>query len=123
VLTEALTVWYDDDCGLCGTVVRWCRGRVDSGVTFRSNRGLTDPALRATAADAIVVTAGDSAWRGVEAVRRVMIRTGWWGRYAAAPLDWPVVRRLAARGYRAVATNRAALSARLGLRSECQIDP
>ena len=117
-----LTVWFDDDCGLCGTAVRWAATRTGPDVVWRPNRDLTDPVLVGTAADAIVVTSGASSWSGVEAVARILARTGRAGRVAARLLDLPGIRPLATRAYRWVARNRAAISARLGL-TACAVRP
>ena len=117
-----LTVWYDDDCGLCGAVVRWCAPRTDVAVTWRPGRDLTDPVLARAAADAIVVTAGAAAWTGVDAVRRILARVGLAGQLLGAILGLPGVRGLAVLGYRWVARNRAAISARLGL-TACALPP
>ena len=120
---DACTVWYDDDCGLCSAVVRRLAPRTDAGVAWRANRDLADPVLIRTAADAIVVTAGSSAWTGVEAVRRILARTGWAGRCTARVLDLPGVRAVAGVGYRWVAAHRSTISARLGLPAACALAP
>ena len=117
-----LTVWFDDDCGLCGTAVRWAATRTGPDVVWRPNRELADPVLAGTAADAIVVTMGASAWSGVEAVGRILARTGLLGRLTSRLLDLPGVRALAGAGYRWVAAHRAAISARLGL-TACAVRP
>lgn len=121
-MNRTLTVWFDDDCGLCGTVVRWAASRTGPDVVWRPNRDLVDPVLVGTAADAIVVTAGPSAWSGVEAIGRVLARTGALGRVAARLLDLPGARPLAGVVYRWVAAHRAAISARLGL-TACAVRP
>lgn len=115
-----ITVWFDDDCGVCTAAVRWLRPRADATVTFRANRDLDDPALRLAAADAIVVTGGPVPLTAVPAVRTVLRRCGPTGRAAAAFLGLPGIRSLADRGYRWVAANRARLSARFGL-TACEL--
>jgi len=116
-----LTVWFDEDCGVCSASVRWLMQRTDSSVTFRPNRELDDPALLATSSDAIVVTAGDESWTAVDAVATILERSGRLGRCAASGLRFPGVYGLAGVVYRWVAANRARLSARLGLAAGCEL--
>ena len=115
---KRLTVWFDDDCGVCTAAVTRLRPRVDATVTFRPNRDLVDPALRTVAEDAIIVTSDAGAvLTAVPAVAAVLRRGRRGERFVAALLDLPVIRSLAAIGYRWVAANRAAISARLGLKA------
>ena len=110
-----MTVWFDDDCGVCTAAVTRLRTRADATVAFRPNRELTDPALRVAAEDAIVVTVGAEALTAVAGVRAVLGRCGRSGRIAAAALGLPGVRAVAGVAYRWVAAHRAALSTRFGL--------
>jgi len=116
-----ITVWFDEDCGVCSASVRWLLKRTDSSVTFRPNRELDDAALLSASADAIVVTAEGKSWMAIEAVAAILDRSGWAGRAAAFGLRLPVVHGIAGLVYRWVAANRARLSARLGLASGCQL--
>lgn len=118
---EDLTVWFDDDCGVCSMSVRWLLGRTDASVRFRPNRELDDEALVATAADAIVVTSDGRSWTAVAAVAAVLDRSGRWGRAMAFGLRLPGVHALAGLVYRWVAGHRGQISARLGLAAGCQL--
>lgn len=110
-----MTVWFDDDCGVCTVAVTRLRTWADASVAFQSNRELADPALRLAAEDAIVVTVGAEALTAVAGVRAVLGRCGRPGRVAAAVLGLPGVRAVAGMVYRWVAANRAELSTRFGL--------
>ena len=116
-----LTVWFDDDCGVCSMSVRWLLGRTDASVRFRPNRELDDQALLATSADAIVVTSDGASWTAVEAVAAVLERSGRWGRAMAFGLRIPGVHGLAGLVYRWVAGHRGQISARLGLATGCEL--
>lgn len=116
-----VTVWFDDDCGVCSASVRWLRKRTDPTVVFRPNRELDNEQLRASASDAIVVTDADESWTAVDAVAIVLDRSGRLGRLAAFGLRLPVVHAVAGVVYRWVAANRARLSARLGLAAGCDL--
>ena len=117
----AVTVWFDDDCGVCSASVRWLMARTDDTVTFRPNRELVDEHLRVTADDAIVVTDADGSWVAVEAVALILDRSGRLGRLVAAGLRLPGLHAVAGIAYRWVARNRARLSARLGLAAGCDL--
>lgn len=116
-----LTVWFDDDCGVCSTSVRWLLKYTDSSVTFRPNRELDDAELRNVSSDAIVVTAAGESWTAVDAVATLLDRSGRLGRAAAFGLRLPGIHGLAGVVYRWVAANRARLSARLGLATGCEL--
>lgn len=116
-----VTVWFDDDCGVCSASVRWLRKRTDPTVTFRPNRELDNEQLRASASDAIVVTDADDSWTAIDAVAVILERSGRFGRLAAFGLRLPVVHAVAGVVYRWVAANRARLSARLGLAASCDL--
>ena len=116
-----VTVWFDDDCGVCSASVRWLMNRTDSSVIFRPNRELDDDALRSASADALVVTADGQSWTAIEAVATILDRSGWLGRVGAFGLRLPGIHGLAGLVYRWVAANRARLSARLGLAAGCQL--
>jgi len=117
----AVTVWFDDDCGVCSASVRWLMARTDDTVTFRPNRELVDEHLRVTADDAIVVTDADGSWVAVEAVALILDRSGRLGRLVAAGLRLPGLHAVAGIAYRWVARNRSRLSARLGLAAGCDL--
>lgn len=119
--TGPMTVWFDDDCGVCSASVRWLVSRTDPSVTFRPNRELSDDQLRATAHDAIVVTTSDGAWTAVDGVAVILERTGILGRIGAFGLRIPGLHGLAGVVYRWVAANRARISARLGLAAACDL--
>ncbi|MFM8237422.1 MAG: DUF2071 domain-containing protein [Actinomycetota bacterium] len=112
---EPLTVWFDDDCGVCTLAVNRLRRRADAAVVFRPNRELIDPVLRGAAEDAIVVTGPGTVATAVPAVRSVLRHCGSGGRIASVVLGLPIVRSVAGLVYRWVAANRAALSTRFGL--------
>ena len=116
-----LTVWFDDDCGVCSASVRWLMTRTDSSVVFRPNRELDDAALLAASSDALIVTADSASWTAVDAVAAILDRSGLMGRAAAFALRLPVVHGVAGLVYRWVAANRARISARLGLAAGCQL--
>jgi len=116
-----VTVWFDDDCGVCSASVRWLRKRTDPTVAFRPNRELDNEQLRASASDAIVVTDADDSWTAIDAVAIILDRSGRFGRLAAFGLRLPVVHAVAGVAYRWVAANRARLSARLGLAAGCDL--
>ncbi len=116
-----VTVWFDDDCGVCSASVRWLMKRTDSSVIFRPNRELDDAALRSASSDALVVTAGGESWTAIAAVATILDRSGWLGRGAAFGLRFPGVHAMAGLVYRWIAANRARLSARLGLAAGCQL--
>jgi hypothetical protein len=116
-----VTVWFDDDCGVCSASVRWLMKRTDATVEFRPNRELDDEKLRASSSDAIVVTDADDSWTAVDAVAIVLDRSGRLGRLAAFGLRLPGVHAVAGVVYRWVAANRARLSARLGLAAGCEL--
>ncbi|CAB4608149.1 unannotated protein [freshwater metagenome] len=116
-----VTVWFDEDCGVCSASVRWLMKRTDSSVTFRPNRELDDTALLSASADAIVVTASGESWTAIEAVATILDRSGWLGRVGAFGLRLPGIHAVAGLVYRWVAANRARLSARLGLASGCDL--
>ena len=120
-LREDLTVWFDDDCGVCSMSVRWLLGRTDASVTYRPNRELDDLVLLATSADAIVVTTAGRSWTAVDAVAAVLERAGRSGRAMAFGLRLPGVHALAGLVYRWVAGHRGQISARLGLAAGCQL--
>ena len=116
-----VTVWFDDDCGVCSLSVRWLLKFTDSSVTFRPNRELADGDLALASADAIVVTASGESWVAVDAVAAILDRSGRIGRIAAAALRLPGFHGSAGLVYRWVAANRARLSARLGLAAGCEL--
>lgn len=119
-MVEPLTVWYDDDCGVCSASVRFLAGRSDDSVAYRPNRELDAPDLLGEDADAVVVTGAGSQWTAVDAVAIVLARSGWSGRVGATLLRVPGIHGLAGVAYRAVARNRARISARLGLAAGCE---
>ena len=116
-----LTVWFDDDCGVCSASVRRLLAHTDATVVFRANRELDDDALATLASDALVVTADGRSWTAVDAVALILDRSGRAGRVAALGLRLPGVHALAGLIYRWVAANRARLSARLGLAAGCRL--
>lgn len=116
-----LTVWFDDDCGVCSASVRRLLAHTDDTVVFRPNRELTDHELVTLASDALVVTAAGRSWTAVDAVALIADRSGRAGRVAAFALRLPGVHGLAGLVYRWVAANRARLSARLGLAAGCRL--
>jgi len=116
-----VTVWFDDDCGVCSASVRWLMKRTDSSVIFRPNRELDDAALLSASYDALVVTAGGESWTAIAAVATILDRSGWLGRGAAFGLRLPGVHALAGLVYRWVAGHRGQISARLGLAAGCQL--
>jgi predicted DCC family thiol-disulfide oxidoreductase YuxK len=120
-MVEPLTVWYDDDCGVCSASVRFLAGRSDDSVIYRPNHELDALDLRGEAADAIVVTGAGSLWTAVDAVLMVLARTGRPGRVGATLLRMPGIHGMAGFAYRAVARNRAWISARLGLAAVCEM--
>lgn len=116
-----LTVWFDDDCGVCSASVRRLRTVTDTSVVFRPNRELADEQLRVVSGDAIVVTAGGDSWSAVDGIAIILERAGWWGRLGAQFLRLPGVHALAGCVYRWVAANRSRISARLGLAAGCDL--
>jgi uncharacterized protein YqjF (DUF2071 family)/predicted DCC family thiol-disulfide oxidoreductase YuxK len=116
-----VTVWFDDDCGVCSASVRWLMKRTDSLVIFRPNRELEDAALLSASSDAIVVTAGGESWTAIAAVATILDRSGWLGRVGAFGLRFPGIHATAGLVYRWIAANRARLSARLGLAAGCEL--
>lgn len=116
-----MTVWFDDDCGLCGASVRWLSPRADTQVSWRPNTEL-EPG--GAPPDALVVT---SAWfgrlEGAPAVAVLLRRCGPLHRLAGHAIGaWPL-RPLAAVVYRWVAANRRRISSLLGLGAMCTLRP
>ena len=118
---ERITVWFDDDCGLCSTSVRWLSGVTGADVEWRANRELDDPALLRRSGDALLVTDGAHVAAGVDAVVEVLSRARRAHRVAAWMLRLPGVHALASVVYRVIAANRSRISARLGLASGCDL--
>lgn len=116
-----IVVWFDDDCGVCTASVRLLRRRVDATVTFRPSYELTDPRLVARASEALLVVGPRGLEEGAPAVATLLDRCGAMGRAASIVLGLPGIDRLAARVYRLVAANRAAISRRLGLPAACAL--
>lgn len=116
-----IVVWFDEDCGVCSASVRLLSKRSGPTVEWRPNRDLTDPELQRRSHEALLVTSDGRVRAGVDAVAAILERSGSMGRLAAAVLRLPGVHAVAGLVYRAVAANRAWLSARLGLSSGCAL--
>lgn len=116
-----MTVWFDDDCGVCSLAVRLLRGRVDGSVGFRPSRELTDPRLIARANEALLVVGPRGLEEGRAAVAAVLDRCGVWGRSASFALALPGIAALGDAVYRRVAADRARISRLLRLPATCDL--
>jgi len=118
---QPIVVWFDEDCGLCGSVVRLLRPHAHWSVQFKPNHELTDPLLMARADQAIIVQTPTDTFEGVPAVAALL---GWCGPVGVVACDvmvLPGIRDVAAVVYGQVAKNRSRISSRLGLKASCDL--
>lgn len=123
----ALSVVYDQDCGVCSATVEWLRAR-DGSVRFVGNLAEVLPpgVPREETGETVFVVddASGRVWRRAGAIARLLrgipggSALGW--RILGALLVLPGLAWLADRGYVAFARRRHRVSAALGLRA-CKV--
>ncbi|MBS2025665.1 MAG: DUF393 domain-containing protein [Deltaproteobacteria bacterium] len=120
----AITVVYDEDCGVCGATVEWIRRR-DARGTFRfvgNQSGLPEGVTAGETQETVVVLTAREHLVRARAVSRILRELGFGWRVLGWLMRVPGVSWLADFGYRQFAKRRHLVSARLGL-AVCKVRP